>query len=91
MKEQKSSSKTTDIVNVSYALEVSVNDVTCVFVVHFRASDTFSRTFVNWLNSYIHVSTKTCVTGNNLVLHTALPTPQDLQTASLIRFYLLIQ
>ena len=38
MKEQKSS-KTIDI--VSYALEVSVNGVTCVFVDHFRSSDTF--------------------------------------------------
>ena len=26
---------------VSYALEVSVNGVSCVFVVHFRSSDTF--------------------------------------------------
>ena len=32
-------SKTIDV--VSYALEVSVNSVTCMFVVHFRASDTF--------------------------------------------------
>ena len=32
-------SKTIDI--VSYALEVSVNDVTCVFVVHYRSSDMF--------------------------------------------------
>ena len=32
-------SKTIDI--VSYALEVSVNSITCVFVVHFRSSDTF--------------------------------------------------
>ena len=39
MKEQKRSSKTTDI--VSYDLEVSVNGVTSVFVVHFRSSDTF--------------------------------------------------
>ena len=39
MKEQKRSSKTIDI--VSYALEVSVNGVTRVFVVHFRSSDTF--------------------------------------------------
>ena len=38
MKEQKSS-KTIDI--VSYALKVSENCVTCVFVVHFRSSDTF--------------------------------------------------
>ena len=38
MKEQKSS-KTIDI--VSYALEASVNGVTCVFVFHFRSSDTF--------------------------------------------------
>ena len=33
------SSKTIDI--ASYALKVSVNGVTCVFVVHFRSSDTF--------------------------------------------------
>ena len=46
MKELKSS-KTIDI--VSYALKVSVNGVTCVFVVHFRSSYTFK--FVNWLNS----------------------------------------
>ena len=31
--------KTIDI--VSYALEVSVSSVTCVFVVHSRSSDTF--------------------------------------------------
>ena len=42
MKEQKfkkTSSKTIDI--VSYALKLSENGVTCVFVVHFRSSDTF--------------------------------------------------
>ena len=39
MKEQKRSSKTIDI--VSYALKVSENGVTCVFIVHFRSSDTF--------------------------------------------------
>ena len=39
MKAQKRSSKTIDI--VSYALEVSVNGVTYVFVVHFRSSDAF--------------------------------------------------
>ena len=33
------SSKIIDI--VSYALEVSVNGVICVIVVHFRSSDTF--------------------------------------------------
>ena len=38
-KEQKGSSKTIDI--VSYALEVSVNGVTCVFVVLFRSKNTF--------------------------------------------------
>ena len=39
MNEQnKRSSKTIDI--VSYALKVSVNGVTCVFVVHFRLSGT---------------------------------------------------
>ena len=39
MKEQKRSSKTIDI--VSHALKVGVNDVICVFVVHFRSSGTF--------------------------------------------------
>ena len=34
------SRKTIDI--VSYVLKVRVNGVTCVFVVHFRSSDTFS-------------------------------------------------
>ena len=39
MKEQKRFWKTfLDI--VSYALEVSVNGVICVFVIHFRSSDT---------------------------------------------------
>ena len=36
---KKRSSKTIDI--VSYTLKVSVNGVTCVFVVHFRSSGTF--------------------------------------------------
>ena len=40
MKEQKNrSSKTIDI--VSYASKVSVDGVTCVFVVHVTSSDTF--------------------------------------------------
>ena len=39
MKEQKRSSKTIAI--ISYALEVSVNGVTCVFVFQFRSSDIF--------------------------------------------------
>ena len=39
MKEQKNYTKTIDI--VSYASKVKVNGVTCVFVVHFRSSDTF--------------------------------------------------
>ena len=39
LKEQKRSSKAIDI--VSYALKVSVNGVTCVFVVHFSSLDTF--------------------------------------------------
>ena len=38
MKEEKRSSKTIDI--VSYALNVSENGVTCVFVVHFTSSGT---------------------------------------------------
>ena len=48
MKEQKRCSKTIDI--VSYALEVSVNGVTCVFVVHFQFIRHILK-FVNWLNS----------------------------------------
>ena len=39
IKHQKRSSKTIDI--VSYASEMGVNGVTCVFVVHLRSSDTF--------------------------------------------------
>ncbi|KAK2170461.1 hypothetical protein NP493_1154g00024 [Ridgeia piscesae] len=61
MKEQKRSSTTVDIVN--YALKVSENGVTCV-------CSPFQ--FVNWLNSNIHVSSKTCVTGNNFILHKAM-------------------
>ena len=38
MKEQKSS-KTIDI--VSYTSKLSVNVVTCVFIVHLRSADTF--------------------------------------------------
>ena len=37
-KKKKKSSKTIDI--VSYALKVSINGVTCVFVAHFRSSGT---------------------------------------------------
>ena len=69
MKEQKRSSKTIDI--VSYALKVSVNGVTCVFVVHFRSSVTF-YSLQTGLTVNIHVSIKTCVTGNNCILHKAL-------------------
>ena len=39
---EKRSSKTLDI--VSYALKVSVNGVTCAFVVHLRPSDSYVRT-----------------------------------------------
>ena len=62
----KRSSKTIDI--VSYALKVSENRVTRVFVVHFRSSDTFKSLYTGLTD----VSTKTCVTGNNLILHKAL-------------------
>ena len=68
MKEQKRSSKTIDIVSYALNLKVSENGVTCVFVVHFRSSDTFK----SGLTVNIHVSTKTCVTGNNVILHKAL-------------------
>ena len=69
MKEQKKVSKTIDI--VSYALKVSVNGVICVFVAHFRSSGT-SESSQTSLTVNIHVSTKTCVTGNNFILHKAL-------------------
>ena len=73
MKEHKRSSKT--IKTVSYALDVTVNGVTCVFVVHFRSSDTFKSLYTG-LTVSIHVSTKTCVTGNNLARHKALHVTQ---------------
>ena len=51
----KKGSTTIDV--VSYALEVSVNGVTCVFLVHFRSSDTFFILSTG-LTVNIHVSTK---------------------------------
>ena len=62
-------SKTIDI--VSYAVKVSGNGVICVFVAHFRSSDTFESLQIS-LTVNIHVSTKTCVTGSNFILHEAL-------------------
>jgi len=62
MKEQKMSS----IDVVSYASKLSGNGVTCVFQVHFWSSDTFQ---VCKLCINIHISTKTYVTGKNLVLY----------------------
>ena len=54
---------------------MSVNGVICVFVAHFKSSGTFEK-FVNYLPGSltvnINVSTKTCVTGNNFILHKAL-------------------
>ena len=61
--------KTMDI--GSYALKVSVNGVICVFVAHFRSSG-ISESLSTSLTVNIHVSTKTCVTGNNFILHKAL-------------------
>ena len=40
-KGEKRSFKTIDIVSYALNLKVSVNGVTCVFIVHFRSSDTF--------------------------------------------------
>ena len=57
MKEQKKASKIIDI--VSYSLKVSENGVTCVFVVHFRSSDTI-KSLKTGLKVNIHFSTKTC-------------------------------
>ena len=51
------SSKTIDI--GCYALKVSENGVTCVFVAHFRSSDTF-KSLLTDLTVNIHVSTNTC-------------------------------
>ena len=70
---QNRSSKTIDI--VSYALKVSVNGVIRVFVALFRSSGTFESLETS-LTVNIHVSTKTCVTGNILILHKALPVAQ---------------
>ena len=66
---KKRSSKTLDI--ISYALKVSENGASGVFVAHFRSSNTFYN-FSTGLAVNIHVSTKTCVTGNNFILHKAL-------------------
>ena len=66
LKKRKRCSKTKDI--VSYALEVSVNGVTCVC----SWSISGHQTHFKGLKVNIHVSTKTCVIGNNLVLHHAL-------------------
>ena len=66
---KKRSSKIIDI--VSYALKVSVNGVICVFVAHFWSSGTF-ESLKTALTGNINVSTKTCVTGNNFILHKAL-------------------
>ena len=45
----------------------------CVFVVHFRSSDIF-KILSTGLTVNIHVSTKTCVTGNNVMQHKAVGT-----------------
>ena len=62
-------SKTIDI--VSYALKVCVNGVVCMFVTHFRSSCTTESSQTSLIVN-IHVSTKTCVTGNNFILQKAL-------------------
>ena len=50
---------------------MSINGVTCVFVAHFRSSGT-SESLYTSLTVNIHVSTKTCVTGSNFILHKSL-------------------
>ena len=67
----KKSSKTTYIVIYALKVSVKINGVTCVFVVHFRSSDTLESVWIG-LTVNIHVSTKTCVTGNNVILRKAL-------------------
>ena len=54
---------------VSYALKVSVNSVTCLFVVQVKK---IHLSLWTGLTVNIHMSTKTCVTGNNLILRKAL-------------------
>ena len=54
-----------------YALKVSVNGAMCVFVAHFRSSDT-SESLLTSSTVNIHVSTNICVTGNNFILYKAL-------------------
>ena len=48
------------------ASKVSVNGVTCVFVVHFRSSDTFKVCKLPW--QFTSVCLPKRVTGNNLVI-----------------------
>ena len=64
----KKSSKTIDF--VSYALEVSVNEWCHMCVC--SPFQVIRHILKSGLTVNIHVSTKTCVTGNNLVLHKAL-------------------
>ena len=47
-----------------------VTGVMCVFVAHFRSPGTF-ESLSTVLTVNIHMSTKTCVTGNNFILHKA--------------------
>ena len=48
-----------------------VSHVCCMFIVHFRSSHTFESLQPS-LAVNIHVSTKTCATGNNCIVHKAL-------------------
>ena len=56
---------------VSYVLKVSVNGVICVLSDHQAQFESMQTS----LTVNIHVSTKTCVTGNNVILLEALVSP----------------
>ena len=57
-------SKSSQIIDiVSYALEMSVNGITCVFIVHFRFKKNIPSLSTG-LTVDIHVSTIKCATGN---------------------------
>ena len=73
MKQQKKrSSETIDI--VSYALKISVNGVTCVFVVLFRTKK-------------IHLKFVKRVTGDNLILHKALAIATITEGGTFLHFH----
>ena len=65
--------------------------VSRVFVVYFRSSDTHLIVCKTGLTFNIHVSTNTCVTGNNVIMHkvlvmcTVTPTEQQRMVVTVIK------